>query len=95
MTASAAERLELRAARSHCVNFGKTTQNINMDTLQLHWTYVYNLEGRGFVTARPLYNNAFRITVSKTISEITIFERAMTPTGQGFFPRVVGGIFYQ
>ena len=75
VTASAAERLELRAARSHFVNFGQTTQNTTMTTLQLHFfEYVYKLDGRDFVTASPLAQNELRIHVSNTVRESTIFE---------------------
>ena len=78
VTASAAARLELRAARSHFVNFGKTTQDINMKTVQLHLEYVYKVEGRDFVTAGPLDKNEFRINVSKTIRENTNLKSERT-----------------
>ena len=74
MTASAAERLELRAARSHFVNFGTTTQNINMTTLQLHLGYVYTLEKSDFANASPLEQIELRINMSQTNGGSTICE---------------------
>ncbi len=78
MTAGAAERLELRAARSHVVSALGQPHTTTMNTLQLHVKYVYKLEGRDFVTASPLDTNEFRINVSKTISVSTMFERDRT-----------------
>ena len=78
MNASAAERLELRTAPSEFVNVRNTTQNTNMKTFQLHCKYVYQLEGRDFVTASPLDKTEFRINVSKTSGESTMFESERT-----------------
>ena len=74
MNASAVERVELRTARSHFVNFGKATQNINMKPLKLHWEYVHKSEGRDFVNASPLEQLEFRIKMSQSIGDNTIFE---------------------
>ena len=74
VNASAVERVELRTARSHFVNFGKGTQNINMKSLKLHWGYVYTLEGRDFVNASPLEQIELRINMSQTIGDSTTFE---------------------
>ena len=68
------ERVELRTAHSHAVNFGEATQNINMQPLKLHLGYVYKLEGRDFVNASPLEQIEFRINMSQTIGDSTIFE---------------------
>ena len=74
MNAMAVERVELRTARSHFVNFGKATQNINMKPLKIHWKYVYKLEGRDFVNASPLEQIEFRINMSETIVGSKTFE---------------------
>ena len=74
MNASAVERVELRTARSHFVNFGKATQNINMKPLKIHLKYVYKLEGRDFVNASPLEQIELRINMSQTNGDSTMFE---------------------
>ena len=74
VNARAVERVELRTARSHFVNFGKATQNINMKPLKIHWDYVYKLEGRDFVNASPLEQIEFRISMSQTSGDSTTFE---------------------
>ena len=78
VNARAVERVELRTARSHFVNFGKATQNINMKQLKIHWKYVYTLEGRDFVNASPLEQIELRINMSQTNCDSTIFETAVT-----------------
>ena len=78
VNASAVERVELRMARSHFANFGKTTQNIKMKTLELHGKYVYTLGGRGFVNASPLEQIELRINMSQTNCDSTIFETDVT-----------------
>ena len=72
------ERVELRTARSHFVNFGKATQNINMKPLKLHWKYVYTLEGRDFVKTSPLEQIELRINMSQTSGDSTNFETDVT-----------------
>ena len=72
------ERVELRTARSHFVNFGKTTQKNNMKPLKMHWKYVYTLEGRDFVNASPLEQIELRINVSQTNGDSTFFETDVT-----------------
>ena len=78
VNARAVERVRLRTARSHFVNFGKATQNINMKPLKLHWKYVYTLEGRDFVNASPLEQIELRINMSQTSGDSTIFETDVT-----------------
>ena len=67
------ERVKLRTARFHFVNFGKATQHINMKPLNTHWGYVYELEGLDFVKARPLEQIELRINMSQTSGDSTMF----------------------
>ena len=86
VNASAVERVELRTARSHVVNFGKATQNINMKPLTIHWRYMYNLEGRDFVNASPLYQIELRMNMWQTIGDSTMFETDVT--SKCTFPKI-------
>ena len=73
MNASAVERVELRPARSHLVEFGKTKQIIHTKTLKLHFKYVYRLAGRDFVNASPLTQIELRRTMRRTSGDSTNF----------------------
>ena len=80
VNASAVERVELRTARSHFVNFEEAPRNIDMKFLRLGWKYVYTLEGRGFVIASPLWQTELHTRMSQTNGDSTIFGTDVTST---------------
>ena len=49
-----------------------------MKTFEIHWKYVYTLEGRDFVNAGSLDQIGLGINMSKTIGVSTVFENDIT-----------------
>ena len=74
VTAGAVDRADVRPDRSQFLNFIKTKQNSNMETLKLHCKYVDRLAGRDFVNASPLAQIELRRNMPRTSGESTNVE---------------------